>query len=81
MKRPFVFKITQQHKIIGKLALLLQCIIFPVVDALPPGYGQIYNIIFYDKQYDVTIGNFLGYSYVYFVIMLANCLGGHGAYV
>ncbi len=45
------------------------------------GYGQIYNIIFNDKQYDVTIGNFLRCSCVYFVIMLVASLGSRGAYV
>jgi hypothetical protein len=54
---------------------------FPIVDISPLGYGQIYNILFYDKQYDITIGNFLGCSCVYFVTMLATSLGGHGAYV
>jgi hypothetical protein len=47
---PFVFKITQQHMNnweAGKL--ILQCIVFPVVDVLPPMYGQIYNILYDDN--------------------------------
>jgi hypothetical protein len=61
--------------------LLLQCIVFPVVDVLPPRYGQIYNILSNDQQYNITIGNFLGCSCVYFVTMNLGFLGGHGAYV
>jgi hypothetical protein len=48
---------------------------------VPHGYGQIYNILSYDKQYDVIIGNFLGCSCVYFVTMLAGSWGSRGAYV
>jgi len=30
--------------------LLLQSIVFPIVDVLPPRYGQIYNILFDDHN-------------------------------
>jgi len=82
VRRPFVFKITQQHTNNWETSrLLLQCIVFLTIDVLPPRYAQIYNILFDDNQYDVTIGNFHGCSCVYFVKMLASSLGAHGAYV
>jgi hypothetical protein len=82
VKWPFVFKLTQQHANNWEVGmLLLQCIIFPTIDVLPPRYGWIYNILSNDKQYDITIGNFHGCSCVFFVTMLADSLGGHGAYV
>jgi hypothetical protein len=61
--------------------LVLQCILFPIVNVSPPRYGWIYNIIFDDQQYNITIGNFLKCSCVYFVTMNIGFLGGHGAYV
>jgi hypothetical protein len=39
------------------------------------------NFFFNDKRYDITIGNVLGCSCVYFVTMLTTSLGGHGAYM
>jgi hypothetical protein len=39
------------------------------------------NILSNDNQYDITIGNFLRCSCVYFVRILVGSLGGHGAYV
>jgi len=54
---------------------------FFTLGVLPFGYGQIYNILSDNKQYDVTIGNFLGCSCVYFVAMSVASLGGHEAYV
>jgi hypothetical protein len=45
------------------------------------GMDKFTNILFDDNGYDVTIGNFLGCSCVYFVRMLVGSLGGHGAYV
>jgi hypothetical protein len=41
--------------------LFLQCIIFPTIDVLPLGYGQIYNILSNDNQYDVIINNCFQY--------------------
>jgi hypothetical protein len=41
----------------------------------------MYNILSYDNQYDVTIGNFPGCSCVYFVTMLPSSLSGPGTYV
>jgi hypothetical protein len=79
VRRPSMFKITQQHTNnweAGKL--LLQCTVFPTVDVPPPEYGQIYNILSNDNQYDITIGNFPGCSCVYFVKMLATFLGARG---
>jgi hypothetical protein len=82
VKRPSIFKITQQHTNNWEANILLtQCTIFPVVDVPLPGYGRIYNIFSDDQKYDVTIGNYLGCSCVYFVKMLACFLGGHGVYV
>ncbi len=82
VRRPFVFKITQQHMNNWEISrLFLQCIVFPTVDVLPHGHARIYNILFDDNQYDVTINNFPGRSCVYFVKMLASALGAHGAYV
>jgi hypothetical protein len=82
VSQPFVFKITEQYINNWEASrLFLQCIIFLVVDVLSSGCGQIYNIFFDDNRYDVTIGNFLKHSCVYFVKMLASSLGGHGPYV
>jgi hypothetical protein len=77
-----VFKITQQHMNNWEASkLIIQCIVFPVVNVPPPRYGWIYNKFFYDNKYDVIVGNFPGCSCVYFVKMLANSLGAHAAYV
>ncbi len=81
VSRSFVFKIIQHTNNWEAGRLFLQCTIFLVVDVLSFDYGQIYNIISDDNQYDVTIGNFPRCSCVYFVIMLASSLGGCGAYV
>jgi hypothetical protein len=82
VKQPFVFKMTQQHMNNWEASkLILQCIVFPVVDVPPHGYGWIYNILFDDNKYDVIVGNFPRCSCVYFVKMLANSLGACGAYV
>jgi hypothetical protein len=54
---------------------------FPLVDVPSLGYGQIYNVLLDDQGYDVTTGNFLGCSCVYFVTMSEGFLGGHGVYV
>jgi hypothetical protein len=61
--------------------LLLQCIVFLIVDVSPLGYGRLYNIIFVNNRYDVTMDNFLRYSCVYFVKMLVGSLGARGVYV
>jgi hypothetical protein len=81
VRQPSMFKITQHMNNweVGKL--LLQCTIFPIVDVPSPGYGWIYNIFFDDNWYDVTIGNSLGCSCVYFVKMMVGSLGAHGVYV
>jgi len=77
-----MFKITQEHMNNWEASkLLLQCTVFPVVDVPPLRYGQIYNILFDDSQYDITINNFPRCSCVYFVKMLASSLGARGAYV
>jgi hypothetical protein len=79
---PLVLKMTQQHINNWEASiLLLQCIVFFVVDVPSPRYGQIYNILSNDKCYNVTIGNFLGCSFVYFVTMLVGFLNGLGTYV
>jgi hypothetical protein len=58
VKWPSIFKLTQQHTNNWEASIiLLQCTIFLVVDVPPPRYGQIYNNLFDDKQYDVIIGN------------------------
>jgi hypothetical protein len=64
---------------IGKLTSYFSNV--PVVDVPPTGYGEIYNIFFYDNQYDVTISNFPRCSFVYFVKMLASSSGARGAHV
>jgi hypothetical protein len=83
VKWPSIFKLTQQqHTNNWEVDILfLQCIVPPPIDVSPFGYGKIYNIIYNDKQYDVTIGNILGCSCIYFVTMLVASLGSHGAYV
>ncbi len=82
MRQPFVFKITQNHTIIKGLASYLLNALFSLLLMPPPlGYWRIYCIHSDDKEYDVTIGNFLGCSCVYFVTMLASSLGNLGMYV
>jgi hypothetical protein len=59
VKWPSIFELTQQHTNNWEVnIIILQCIVFLVVDVSPFGYGQIYNFFFDDKQYDVIIGNF-----------------------
>ncbi len=82
VKWPLVLKLTQQHTNNWEVGiLLLQCTVFPVVDVPPPRYEQIYSILSDDKRYNVTIGNFLGCSCVYFMTMLVGSLGGPRTYV
>jgi hypothetical protein len=82
MRQPSIFKITQQHTNKWEVGILFtQCIVFPPVDVPLPMYGQIYNVLSNDQRYDVTIGNFLGCSCVYFVKMLVGSLGARGVYV
>ncbi len=82
VRRPSVFKITQQHTNNWEVGILLtQCTVFPPIDVPSPRYGQIYSIVLDDQRYDVTIGNFLGCSCVYFVKMLVGSLGARGVYV
>jgi hypothetical protein len=81
VKQPLVLKLTQEHTSNWKTGiLLLLCTVFPVVDVPLLGYGRISNILSYDKQYNVTIGNFPRCSCVYFVTMLAGSLGGLRTY-
>jgi hypothetical protein len=82
VKRPSVFKITQQHTNNWEAGILLtQCMFFPPFDVPSLGYGPIYNIISTNQKYNVTIGNFHGCSCVYFVKMLVGSLGANGVYV
>ncbi len=82
MRCPSIFKLTQQHtKNWEARKLFLQCTIFPAVDVPPPGYGRIYSIFSNDKRYDVTIGNFHGFSCIYFGTMLPGSMKGRGVYV
>jgi hypothetical protein len=77
-----VFKLTQQHTNNWEVSKLLSLVIvLPLVDVQPLGYGQIYNIFSDHKCFDVTIGNYLGCSRIYFVVILATFLGGRGAWV
>jgi hypothetical protein len=77
----FYFQINTTHQQLGGWDLISSVHYFPTIDVPPPGYGGIYNIISYDKGYDVTIGNFLRCSHVYFVTMLVGSLGNRGVYV
>jgi len=82
VRQPFIFKITQQHTNNWEVGILLtQCTVFPAIDVPSLGYGQIYNNLLDDKGYDVTIGNFLRCSCVYFVTMLVGSLGNCGVFV
>jgi hypothetical protein len=79
-----MFKITQQHTNNWEVdKLFIQCIVFLTIDVAPFEYGQIYDILSNDKQYDIIIGNFviIGCSCVYFVKMLAGSKGDRGVYV
>jgi hypothetical protein len=68
VKQPFIFKLTQQHTNNWEVGILFrQCTIFPPIDVLPFRYGQIYNILSNDKQYNVTIENFL-HLHVYILL-------------
>ncbi len=78
LRRPSIFKLTQQTNNCDVDVLFLQCIVFLVVDVMPPRYGWIYSILFYYKQYNVMIGNFPGCLCVYFVTMLVASLGSGG---
>jgi hypothetical protein len=49
VKQLSVFKLTQRTNNWEVNILLLQCIVFPAIDVPPPGYGQIYSIIYDDK--------------------------------
>ncbi len=69
------------HQQLGGWHLTYPMHYFPLVDVLSPRYGQIYNVLSYGQRYDVTIGNFLRCSCVYFVKMLAGSSGAHGVYV
>ncbi len=55
VKRPSMFKITQHMNNWEASRLYFQCYVFPVVDVPPPEYRRIYNILFNDNQYDVTM--------------------------
>jgi hypothetical protein len=82
VKRPSVFKITQQHTNNWEVGIFLtQCTVFPDVDVPSSEYGWIYSILSDDKGYNVIIGNYLRCSCVYFVTMLASYFGGRGVYV
>jgi hypothetical protein len=72
---------TTSHQQLGGWQFTYPMHYFPHVDVPSPRYGQIYNILLDDQKYDVTIGNFLGCSYVYFVKMLVGSLGARGVYV
>jgi len=77
-----MFKSTQQHTNnweVGKLHIPMS--IFYPVNVHPLKYGQIYNILFSHKRYDVIVGNYPRWSYIYFVIMSTTSLGGCGAWV
>jgi len=79
VRQPFIFKLTQQHTNNWEVGILFtQCTIFPHVNVPPLGYGQIYNIFSNDKHYDVTNGNFLGCSCVYFVTTSVTSLAAVG---
>ncbi len=76
VKQPSIFKLTQHINNWEVSILFFKCIVFFVVDVPPPGYERIYNILPDDNRYDMTIGNFLGCSSVYFAAMLKGSLGG-----
>jgi hypothetical protein len=50
---------TTTHEQLGSWQVTSPMHCFPDVDVTPSKYGRIYNILSYDNQYDVTIGNFL----------------------
>jgi hypothetical protein len=82
MRRPLLFKLTQQHTNNWEADKLLNLATnFPPIDVQPPRYGQIYNILLSHKHFNVTIANYLGYSRIYFIVMLVASLGGCGAWV
>jgi hypothetical protein len=76
VRRPSVFKFTQQNNNREANILFFQCMVFLAIDVPSPKYGQIYNVLLDNKQYNVTIGNFPKCSCLYFVAMLASSLGG-----
>jgi hypothetical protein len=78
MRQFVMFKLSQQHTNNWEtIELFLQAIFFPHFNVQPPKYGQIYDILFGDKCYNVTIGNFSSFFSIYFVRMFLISLGGH----
>jgi len=78
----FNVQINTTHQQLKGQKLLIPTIIFYHVDVNSPKYGQIYNIFFGHKCYDMTIGNYPKLIvHVYFVIMSTISLGGCWAWL
>jgi hypothetical protein len=79
VKRKMSFKMFKPHYNWWEVGQLLEMVVNPLLDVPTLGYGRIYKIFFYaalnQKQYKVTIGNFLACTYLDFVIMLLGLLG------
>jgi hypothetical protein len=73
------FKMFKPHYNWSEVGQLLEMVVNPLSDVPTLGYGQIYKIFFYvalnQRQYKVTIGNFLACTYLDFVTMLLGLLG------
>jgi hypothetical protein len=79
------FKLSNLHYNWSKAGWLLEAIVNPPLEVPPPRYGWIYKILFDQnpnkKQYEATIGNFLGCTSLDFVAMTSNLLGWWGKWV
>jgi hypothetical protein len=77
-----VFKISTQQQNKREAERVFLENILPPTNVPSLGYGRIYRIISCPtencKQYEVTIGNFLAYTYIYFVLMMKCSFGARG---
>jgi hypothetical protein len=79
VRRPLVFKLTQQHTNNWDASKLFSpSTSLPLIDVHPLGYGWIYIIFCGHKCFNVTIRNHPCCFCIYFIVMLTASLGRHG---